>query len=112
MHDFCFLSCSLSVLVVNGVQPIKHENGLSAKGNTDHFEDILQLANHSNGREKSEADISDEPIMAFDSGESFLKKTGPIKPQHVAGNISTGVVRQCVSLAGFILFGSLSLDDK
>ncbi|XP_057195907.1 MAP7 domain-containing protein 1a isoform X2 [Triplophysa rosa] len=75
---------SLSVLVVNGVQPIKHENGLSAKGNTTHFEDILQLANHSNGREKSEPDISDEPIMAFDSGESFLKKTGPIKPQHVA----------------------------
>ncbi|KAA0703503.1 MAP7 domain-containing protein 1 [Triplophysa tibetana] len=80
---------SLSVLVVNGVQPIRHENGLSAKGNTAHFEDILQLANHSNGREKSETDISDEPIMAFDSGESFLKKTGPIKPQHVAARTPT-----------------------
>lgn len=91
MHDLYFLSFSLSVLVVNGVQPSKHENGLSAKGDTSRFEDILQLSNHSNGREKSETDISDEPIIAFDSGESFLKKTGPIKPQHVAGNISTTI---------------------
>lgn len=89
MHDFCFLSCSLSALVVNGVQPTKHENGLSAKGEASHFENILQLSNHSSGRERSETDISDEPIIAFDGGESYLKKTAPIKPQHVAGNIST-----------------------
>ncbi|XP_016132127.1 MAP7 domain-containing protein 1-like [Sinocyclocheilus grahami] len=74
---------SLSVLVVNGVQPSKHENGLSAKGEASHFQEIIQLSNH-NGREKSEIDRPDEPIMAFESGESFLKKTGPIKPQHVA----------------------------
>ncbi|XP_052434480.1 MAP7 domain-containing protein 1a isoform X3 [Carassius gibelio] len=74
---------SLSVLVVNGVQPSKHENGLSAKGEASPFEEIIQLSNHNNGREKSEIDRPDEPIMAFESGESFLKKTGPIKPQHV-----------------------------
>ncbi|XP_016364463.1 MAP7 domain-containing protein 1-like isoform X2 [Sinocyclocheilus rhinocerous] len=75
---------SLSVLVVNGVQPSKHENGLSAKGEASHFQEIIQLSNHNNGREKSEIGRPDEPIMAFESGESFLKKTGPIKPQHVA----------------------------
>ncbi|XP_051721542.1 MAP7 domain-containing protein 1a isoform X3 [Ctenopharyngodon idella] len=75
---------SLSVISVNGVQPTKHENGLSAKGDASHFEEILQLSNHNNGREKSETDRPDEPIMAFESDESFLKKTGPIKPQHVA----------------------------
>ncbi|KTG35504.1 hypothetical protein cypCar_00001380 [Cyprinus carpio] len=76
---------TLSVLVLNGIQPSKHENGLSAKGEASHFEEIIQLSNHNNGREKSEIDRPDEPIMAFESGESFLKKTGPIKPQHVAG---------------------------
>ncbi|XP_073703431.1 MAP7 domain-containing protein 1a isoform X6 [Garra rufa] len=75
---------SLSVLVVNGVQPSKHENGLSAKGEASRFEEIIQLSNHNNGREKLESDRPDEPIMAFESGESFLKKTGPIKTQHVA----------------------------
>ncbi|XP_059364168.1 MAP7 domain-containing protein 1-like isoform X4 [Carassius carassius] len=75
---------SLSVLVVNGVQPSKHENGLPAKGEGSHFGEIIQLSTHNNGREKSETDRPDEPIMAFESGESFLKKTGPIKPQHVA----------------------------
>ncbi len=55
------------------------------KGRQSHFEEIIQLSNHNNEREKSEIDIPDEPIMAFESGESFLKKTGPIKPQHVAG---------------------------
>ncbi|XP_051575557.1 MAP7 domain-containing protein 1-like isoform X2 [Myxocyprinus asiaticus] len=75
---------SLSVFVVNGVQSTKHENGLSAKGEGSHFEEIIQLANHSSGREKSETDTPDEPIMAFESGETFLKKSDPIKPQHVA----------------------------
>ncbi|XDV40574.1 hypothetical protein PO909_009628, partial [Leuciscus waleckii] len=75
---------SLSVLVVNGIQPTKHENGLSAKGEASHFEEILQLSNHNNGREKSETERPDEPIMSFERDESFLKKTGPIKPQHVA----------------------------
>uniref|UniRef100_A0A8C1SXY2 MAP7 domain containing 1a n=1 Tax=Cyprinus carpio TaxID=7962 RepID=A0A8C1SXY2_CYPCA len=78
------VSCSLSVLVVNGVQPSKHENGPSAKGEASHFEEIIQLSKHNNGREKSETDRPGEPIMAFGGGESFLKKPGPIKPQHVA----------------------------
>uniref|UniRef100_A0A8C2DAT8 MAP7 domain containing 1a n=1 Tax=Cyprinus carpio TaxID=7962 RepID=A0A8C2DAT8_CYPCA len=74
---------SLSVLVVNGVQPSKHENGPPAKGEASHFEEIIQLSKHNNGREKSETDRPGEPIMAFGGGESFLKKPGPIKPQHV-----------------------------
>ncbi|XP_051576825.1 MAP7 domain-containing protein 1-like isoform X2 [Myxocyprinus asiaticus] len=74
---------SVSLLEMNGVQSTKHENGLSAKGEG-HFEEIIQLTNHSSGRERSETDMPDEPIMAFESGESFLKKTGPIKPQNVA----------------------------
>lgn len=73
--------------MLNGIQTSKHENGLSAKGEVSQFEEILQLSNHNNGREKSETDRLDEPIMAFESSESFLKKTGPIKPQHVAGEI-------------------------
>ncbi|XP_010883679.2 MAP7 domain-containing protein 1a isoform X2 [Esox lucius] len=79
---------SSTVHVVNGVQPARHENGLSTKGNTGHLEEIIQLANHSNttngGREKSESDIPTEPILAFESEEPFLKKTGPMKTQHVA----------------------------
>uniref|UniRef100_W5K2V6 MAP7 domain containing 1a n=1 Tax=Astyanax mexicanus TaxID=7994 RepID=W5K2V6_ASTMX len=81
-------SIKSSCLVMNGVQPFKHENGLSSGGETSHFEEILQLSNHSSssggGREKSEADLPGEPIVSFDSGNSFLKKTGPLKPQHVA----------------------------
>ncbi|KAJ7983743.1 hypothetical protein DPEC_G00373350, partial [Dallia pectoralis] len=79
---------SSTVQVVNGVQHARHENGLSTNGNIGHFEEIIQLANHSNstngGREKSESDIATEPIMAFESGEHFLKKAGPMKTQHVA----------------------------
>ncbi|XP_062312124.1 MAP7 domain-containing protein 1-like [Osmerus eperlanus] len=78
---------SPSVRVVNGVQPIRHENGLSTKGDSAHFEDIIQLANHDNstngGRDKLPSDIPTEPILAFENEEPFLKK-GPMKPQHVA----------------------------
>ncbi|XP_023271016.1 MAP7 domain-containing protein 1 isoform X5 [Seriola lalandi dorsalis] len=77
-----------SVQVVNGVQPTRHENGLSSKADTAHFEDIIHLANHGNttngARDKSDTSIATEPILTFDSEESFMKKTGPMKPQHVA----------------------------
>ncbi|XP_033958937.1 MAP7 domain-containing protein 1a isoform X6 [Pseudochaenichthys georgianus] len=79
---------SPSVQVVNGVQPSRHENGLSSKGDTAHYEDIIQLANHGNStngaRDNSESSMAPEPILTFDSEESFMKKTGPMKPQHVA----------------------------
>lgn len=75
--------------MVNGVQPASHENGLPSKGDTAHFEEVIQLANQGNssngGREKSESDMPTEPILAFESDEPFLKKVGPMKPQHVAG---------------------------
>lgn len=79
---------SPSVQLVNGVQPSRHENGLSSKGDTAHYEDIIQLANHGNStngaRDNSESSMAPEPILTFDSEESFMKKTGPMKPQHVA----------------------------
>ncbi|XP_058246192.1 MAP7 domain-containing protein 1a isoform X1 [Hemibagrus wyckioides] len=78
---------SSSVLVINGIQAPKHENGLSG-GEASRFEEIIQLSNHGgangSGREKSESDNSNEPITAFDGGNAFLKKAGPMKPQHVA----------------------------
>lgn len=79
---------SPSVQVVNGVQPVRHENGLSTKGDTAHFGDIIHLANHGNAtngaRDKSETSMATEPILAFESEDSFMKKAGPMKPQHVA----------------------------
>ncbi|XP_056142041.1 MAP7 domain-containing protein 1a isoform X2 [Lampris incognitus] len=70
--------------VVNGVQPARHENGLSAKGDTAHFEEIIQLNSTNGGRDKSKSDMPAEPILAFESEEPFMKKAGPMKPQHVA----------------------------
>nr|XP_046255436.1 MAP7 domain-containing protein 1a isoform X5 [Scatophagus argus] len=79
---------SPSVQVVNGVQPARHENGLSTKGDTAHYGDIIHLANHGNttngARDKSETTVASEPILAFESEDSFMKKAGPMKPQHVA----------------------------
>ncbi|XP_064206182.1 MAP7 domain-containing protein 1a isoform X1 [Anguilla rostrata] len=79
---------SPAVPVLNGVQPIKHENGLSSKGEAGDFEEIITLSNHSDsnggGREKPESDAPAVPILAFEGGEPFLKKAGTMKPQHVA----------------------------
>lgn len=76
------------VQVVNGVQSARHENGLSTKADTAHFGDIIHLANHGNttngARDKSETNMASEPILTFDSEDSFMKKAGPMKPQHVA----------------------------
>uniref|UniRef100_M4AK78 MAP7 domain containing 1a n=1 Tax=Xiphophorus maculatus TaxID=8083 RepID=M4AK78_XIPMA len=74
--------------VVNGLQPVRHENGLSSKGDAGHFEDFIHLTNQDNtsngARDNSETGTSAEPILAFESEESFMKKAGPMKPQHVA----------------------------
>uniref|UniRef100_A0A3Q0ST92 MAP7 domain containing 1 n=1 Tax=Amphilophus citrinellus TaxID=61819 RepID=A0A3Q0ST92_AMPCI len=83
-----FLSSSLSVQVVNGVQATKHENGLSTKDDAVLLEDIIHLTNHGNSTngalDKSETSVTTEPILSFESEESFMKKAGPMKPQHVA----------------------------
>ncbi|KAK6474469.1 MAP7 domain-containing protein 1-like isoform X2 [Huso huso] len=78
-----------SPALVNGMQLAKHENGLSTKREGPDFEEIIDLSNHSDssngGREKSESEIPSDPIIAFEEGESFLKKkAGSLKPQHVA----------------------------
>ncbi|XP_022613035.1 MAP7 domain-containing protein 1-like isoform X5 [Seriola dumerili] len=69
--------------VVNGVQPAPHQNGVSANGEAAEFEEIIQLNNGSNPSPQQGALVS-EPILAFEGGEPFLMKTGPMKPQHVA----------------------------
>uniref|UniRef100_A0A3Q2Q5D9 MAP7 domain containing 1 n=1 Tax=Fundulus heteroclitus TaxID=8078 RepID=A0A3Q2Q5D9_FUNHE len=83
----CFPPCSLPV--VNGLQPIRHENGMSSKGDAAHFQDFVHLTNQDNAtngaRDNSETGSSAEPILPFDTEESFVKKAGPMKPQHVAG---------------------------
>ncbi|KAJ3609010.1 hypothetical protein NHX12_023537 [Muraenolepis orangiensis] len=48
---------------VNGVQPAGHQNGLSPNVDAAKFGD---------------------PILAYEGGEPFMMKTGPMKPQHVA----------------------------
>ncbi|XP_028985022.1 MAP7 domain-containing protein 1a isoform X7 [Betta splendens] len=79
---------SPSAQVVNGVQPVRHENGLPAKEDTAHFADILHLTNRGNttngARDQPETDMDGEPIISFDNEETFMRKTGPMKPQHVA----------------------------
>lgn len=85
---FSSSSSSPSPQVVNGMQAVRHENGLPTKGDAAHYGDILHLANHDNAtngaREKCES-LATEQILAFDSEEPFMKKASPIKPQHVAG---------------------------
>lgn len=71
---------------------MRHENGLSTKEDTARFENILHLASHGNttngARDKTETGMATEPILSFESEESFMKKAGPMKPQHVAGRVT------------------------
>uniref|UniRef100_A0A3Q0SDH4 MAP7 domain containing 1b n=1 Tax=Amphilophus citrinellus TaxID=61819 RepID=A0A3Q0SDH4_AMPCI len=81
------LNASQSVsgpVVVNGIQATAHQNGVSANGAD--FEEIIQLNNSGSGGNPSQQQggLVNEPIMAFEGGEPFLMKTGPMKPQHVA----------------------------
>ena len=77
-------SQSVSAPVVNGVQPAAHQNGVSANGEAADFEEIIQL-NNSGNPAQTQSGLVSEPILAFEGGEPFLMKTGPMKPQHVAG---------------------------
>lgn len=86
----------MSAPVVNGVQPATHQNGLSANGEAADFEEIIQLNNSSNPAQTQSGLVS-EPILAFEGGEPFLMKTGPMKPQHVAGKETpheAGIIQQ------------------
>lgn len=85
----CFLLSSVScdvAPVVNGVQPTKHQNGLSSNGEAADFEEIIKLSNHSGSGNSGQGQPAD-PIMAFEGREPFMMKAGPMKPQHVAGKI-------------------------
>lgn len=81
------LNASQSVsgpVVVNGIQPTAHQNGVSTNGAD--FAEIIQLNSSGSGGNPSQQQggLVNEPIMAFEGGEPFLMKTGPMKPQHVA----------------------------
>nr|XP_061814581.1 MAP7 domain-containing protein 1-like isoform X5 [Nerophis lumbriciformis] len=69
---------------LNGVQlGVRHENGLSGKGDAASFEEIIiNAANGAKGR--SETGMAPEDILGFESEDTFMKKAGPLKPQHVA----------------------------
>ncbi|XP_016099086.1 MAP7 domain-containing protein 1 isoform X3 [Sinocyclocheilus grahami] len=69
--------------IINGVQPTKHQNGLSSNGEAADFEEIIKLSNHSGSGNSLQGQPAD-PIMAFEGGEPFMMKAGPMKPQHVA----------------------------
>lgn len=73
---------------MNGVQPTAHQNGVAANGEAADFEQIIQLNKGSNPGQQQSGLVS-EPILAFEGGEPFLMKTGPMKPQHVAGTVVT-----------------------
>lgn len=86
------VSWNSGVPLVNGVQDTRHHNGLSSNGEPADFGQIIQLTNHSssnsNGQGQSPSGITTDPIMAFEGGEPFIMKAGPMKPQHVAGENS------------------------
>ncbi|XP_061918380.1 MAP7 domain-containing protein 1-like isoform X2 [Entelurus aequoreus] len=69
---------------LNGVQlGVRHENGLSGKGDAASFEEIIiNAANGAKGR--SETGMAPEDILGFESEDTFMKKAGPLKPQHAA----------------------------
>lgn len=76
-------------LQVNGVQPSRRENGLSAKEDAAHFADIIHLSNHGNAtngaRDESDTGTASETILTFESQEPFMKKAPSLKTPHVAG---------------------------
>jgi len=68
--------------VANGVQPAGSaalQNGVSANGRAADFEETVQVP--------PSGLPGGEPILPFEGGEPFLMKTGPMKPQHVAGAV-------------------------
>lgn len=71
-------NATVSAPVMNGVQPAALQNGVSANGETADFEEIVHLNNSGNQGPT-------QPVLAFETGEPFMMKTGPMKPQHVAG---------------------------
>lgn len=77
---------------MNGVQPAAHQNGVSANGEAADFAELIQLNNSGNPAQTQSALVG-EPILAFEAGEPFLMKTGPMKPQHVAGTVKRCQIR-------------------
>lgn len=72
--------------MVNGVQPPAHQNGVSANGEAADFQGVVQL-NSSGDAAVPQSGLVGEPILPFEGAEPFLMKTGPMKPQHVAGTL-------------------------
>ncbi|XP_030073762.1 MAP7 domain-containing protein 1 isoform X2 [Microcaecilia unicolor] len=64
------------VALVNGVQPVKHENGFTSNQSVQDFEEVIHLSNHmsTNGSGEKGLGIPSDPIIAFGDKEPFLKK--------------------------------------
>lgn len=77
--------------MVNGVQAATHQNGVSANGEAADFEEIIKLKDGGKPA-PTQSGLVGEPILAFEGGEPFLMKTGPMKPQHVAGTRTSDFV--------------------
>ncbi|XP_029475571.1 MAP7 domain-containing protein 1 isoform X4 [Rhinatrema bivittatum] len=65
------------VALVNGVQPVKHENGFTLNQSVQDFEEVIHLSNHpsTNSNGEKALGIPSDPIIAFGDKEPFLKKT-------------------------------------
>ncbi|XP_041068069.1 MAP7 domain-containing protein 1a isoform X2 [Carcharodon carcharias] len=91
--------CEQQAVLTNGVQSNKQENGICPKEvASQDFEGIVELSNHTgclketvdSNREKeclsnlTADEIPVNPIIEFEEGSSFIKKTTGIQSQHVA----------------------------
>ncbi|XP_078423061.1 MAP7 domain-containing protein 1a isoform X2 [Cetorhinus maximus] len=91
--------CEQQAVLTNGVQSNKQENGICPKEvASQDFEETVELSNHTgciketvdSNREKeclsnlTADEIPVNPIIEFEEGSSFIKKTTGIQSQHVA----------------------------
>nr|XP_033811926.1 MAP7 domain-containing protein 1 isoform X2 [Geotrypetes seraphini] len=62
--------------LVNGIQPVQHENGFTSNQSVQDFEEVIHLSNHTstNGSGEKGLGIPSDPIIAFGDKEPFLKK--------------------------------------
>ncbi|XP_018101853.1 MAP7 domain-containing protein 1 isoform X2 [Xenopus laevis] len=66
--------------ILNGVQPPKQENGFSSKDSSSVFEEVITLAERSGSNGEKGIPPAD-PIIAFSSKDSFIKKATVQPPQ-------------------------------
>ncbi|TSR63296.1 MAP7 domain-containing protein 1 [Bagarius yarrelli] len=101
------VSWNSGATVVNGIQDSRHLNGLSSNGEPADFQEIMQLSNHSSSSISSNGQSQSQSSITFDSGEPFMIKAGPMKPQHVAGDL--GDFPKTIAMTSVAMQSSVSL---